>query len=103
MIRASETVWRALSGAAVQRILVTVVSTVIVPVTQPVFLHTDGGGATRVVVVLAGHVLVLTSLNALIARLVILAVVDPIADTLLRNTPVVVTGELGEPTPFLCG
>ena len=98
MIRTSETVWRTLSGAAVQRILVTVVSTVIVPVTQPVFLHTDGGGPAGMVVMLTSHILVLAGFLALVTGLVVLAVIDTIADTLLWDASVVITGELSAGT-----
>ena len=81
-----------------ERILVTVVSAVIVPVTQPVLFNTNGGGATWMIVTGAGHVPASASLLALVAGLIVLAVIDTIADTLLWDAPVVITGELSAGT-----
>merc|ERR1719277_738731 len=94
VVRTPETVWWTLSLCTGQHVLVTVVSTIIVTITEPVWLHTNGGGLTLPVPHWTGHIHILASLHRLITSGVIFTIINSITDTSLGNTSIVSTGEL---------
>ena len=68
-------------------VFVGVVAAVVVAVAEPVRLDADGGGLALRVGARAGDVAVAARLVRLVRRLVVLAVVDAVANLCLGNTP----------------
>jgi hypothetical protein len=81
-----------------QRVLIAVVPAIIVPVAQPIGLHTDGGVLALQVVLRTGHVARAAQGHRLVAGRVVLAVVHPVADLQFRNAAEVVAGVLAHRT-----
>ena len=75
-------------------VLVAVVATVVVSITQPVWLHTDCGALALKVISGTSDIPRATHLGRLVAGLVVFAVIDTIADLSIGDAPMVVTGEL---------
>lgn len=92
MIRASETVLRAGPLGAMNRILITVVATVIVTVTEPIGFHTDVC-FLALQVIQRTRSIARTTLMSLVRSDVVLAVVDAVAYLRLWDAAIVGAGE----------
>jgi hypothetical protein len=91
-----ETVGRAGARTAVKWIFITVIATVIVTITEPVWLNTDGCILTLQVILGTGHIAGATQGHCLITGGVVLAVIHTIANLQLWDAAEIITSVLTE-------
>lgn len=92
MIGTSEAILGTSSLGAMNRVLITVVTTIVIAVTEPVRFHTDICFLAFKVIQRARSI-ARTTLVRLVRRHIVLAIVDAVAHLRLRDTTIIGTGE----------
>lgn len=101
MIRASEAVLWTRTRSTMQHILVGIITTIVISITQPIRFHANIGLFALQMIFRASRIL-RTLLVRLVGRTVVLAIVHTIANLCLRNTAPILTGEFTMITRIIC-